>query len=216
MAPKLLAQLKLKGCVLTGDALYAQRELSRQVVEQGGEYFWVLKDNQPSVREAIALLFAQPPWGEQFATVRQKGRHGDRQEVRQLWAGAALNDYLDWPYLQQVCCVQRSRTRKAMSSQETAYAITSLSPAKAKAPQLLQVWRGHWAIENKLHYVRDVTMREDASQVRTGSAPEVLAALRNLVVGLLRRAGVTNIAAALRHYSYKPKEVLVLLGVPYP
>jgi len=216
VAPQLLAQLKLKGCVVTGDALYAQRELSRQVVEQGGEYFWVLKDNQPSVREAIALLFAQPPWGEQFAAVCQKGRHGDRQEVRQLWASTALNDYLDWPYLQQVCCVERTRTRKAMSSQETAYAITSLSPAKARAPELLQVWRGHWAIENKLHYVRDVTMREDASQVRTGSAPEVLAALRNLVVGLLRRAGVTNIAAALRHYSYQPKEVLVLLGLPFP
>ena len=211
MAPQLLAQLKLKGCVVTGDALYAQRELSRQVVEQGGEYFWVLKDNQPSVREAIALLFAQPPWGEQFAAVCQKGRHGDRQEVRQLWASTALNDYLDWPYLQQVCCVERTRTRKAMSSQETAYAITSLSPAKARAPELLQVWRGHWAIENKLHWVRDVTMDEDRCQIRSGAAPQAMAACRNLVIGLLRRRKVGNIAAALRTYAGRPGMAVALV-----
>ncbi len=76
------------------------------------------------------------------------------------------------------------------------------------------MWRGHWGIENQLHYVRDVTMREDASQVRSGAAPEVMAALRNTVLGLLRGTGATNIATALRHYSYKPLETLALLGIP--
>lgn len=136
--------------------------------------------------------------------------------MRKLWASTALNEYLDWPQVQQVCCVERRVTRKGVTREETAYAITSLSPKKADALRLLQVWRGHWGIENRLHYVRDVTMKEDASQVRSGSAPEVMAALRNVVLGLLRQAGATNIAAALRHYSYKPMEALTLLGVPLP
>ena len=186
------------------------------MVEQGGDYFWVIKDNQPTLREDIALLFAEPPWGEEFDLAQQVGRHGDREEERRLWSSTALNDYLDWPYLGQVCCVERRVTRKGIPRQETAYAITSMSPAQADAPRLQWVWRGHWGIENKLHYVRDVSMKEDASQVRTGSAPEVMATLRNVVVGLLRQTGATNIAPALRHYSYKPQEVLALLGLSYP
>jgi predicted transposase YbfD/YdcC len=216
VVPELLAQVKLVGRVVTGDALYAQKNLSHQVVEQGGDYFWVVKDNQPTLRADIALLFAAPPWGEAFATATEQGRHGDRQEVRKLWASTALNEYLDWPQVQQVCCMERRVTRKGVTREETAYAITSLSPKKADALRLLQVWRGHWGIENRLHYVRDVTMKEDASQVRSGSVPEVMAALRNVVLGLLRQAGATNIAAALRHYSYKPMEALTLLGVPLP
>lgn len=216
IALEVLAQLNLKGRVVTGDALYAQKDLSCQVVEQGGDYFWVVKDNQPTLRADIALLFAQPPWGEEFATVTEQGRHGDRREVRKLWASTALNEYLDWPHVQQVCCVERRITRKGVTREETAYAITSLSPQQADAQRSLQVWRGHWGIENRLHYVRDVTMKEDASQVRSGSAPEVMAALRNVVLGLLRQTGATNIAAALRHYSYRPREALTLLGVPLP
>ena len=86
VAPILLGQLDLSGKVVTGDALYAQRDLSRQVVEQGGSYLWVLKDNQPTVKEAVSLLFAEPPWGEEFSKAGQRGRHGDRQERRRLRA----------------------------------------------------------------------------------------------------------------------------------
>jgi predicted transposase YbfD/YdcC len=103
-----------------------------------------------------------------------------------------------------------------VTSRETNYAITSLSPAKADAQKLQEIWRGHWGIENRSHYVRDVTMKEDASQVRTGSAPEVMAALRNVVIGLVRRAGGTNVAAALRHYSWKVTDALALLGLVPP
>ena len=105
MASGLLAQLELRGKVVTGDALYAQRELSLRVLERGGDYFWALKDNQPSMREAVSLLFEQPPWGESFAEASQEGRRGDRWEKRRLWASTALNEYLDWPGLGQVCCV---------------------------------------------------------------------------------------------------------------
>ena len=216
VAPELLARVDLTGRVVTGDALYAQKNLSRQVVKQGGDYFWVVKDNQPFLRTAIALLFAELPWGEEFATATECGRHGDCWEERKLWASTALNDYLDWPLMQQVCCVERAVTRKGVTGKETAYAITSLSPGQVGVQGLLRLWRGHWGIENRLHYVRDVTMQEDASQVRSGAAPQVMAALRNVVLGLLRQTGATNIAAALRHYSYKPLETLALLGIHIP
>ena len=107
-----------------------------------------------------------------------------------------------------MCCVERRVTRKGATRKELAYAITSLSPAQAGPQELLCLWRGHWEIENRLHYVRDVTMKEDASQV--------MAALRNTTLGLLRQTGTTNIAAALRHYGYKPLETLALLGISAP
>ena len=77
MASGLLAQLDLTGKVVTGDALYAQRDLSQRVLEQDGDYFWVLKDNQPGVKEAVSLLFDQPPWGESFGAASQEGRRGE-------------------------------------------------------------------------------------------------------------------------------------------
>ena len=215
-APALLAQLALEGKVVTGDALYAQRELSRQVVEQGGDYFWVLKDNQPALRAAVCLLFAEPPWGEEFQVAQHVGRHGDRQERRRIQASTALNDYLDWPYLGQVCGLVRTRNRKGKKSEDIAFAITSLTPDKGEAEKLLKLWRGHWRIENQVHWVRDVTFDEDRSQVRTDAAPQVMAALRNLVIGLVRQTGAVNIAAALRHYSWNVSEALLLLGLPFP
>ena len=162
----------------------------------------------------MSLLFDQPPWGESFAEVCQEGRHGDRWERRRLWASAALNDYLDWPGLGQVCCVERTRWRQGKETVERAYAITSLPAERADAARLLEIWRGHWGIENRLHWVRDVVFGEDWSQVRTGSAPQLLAALRNLVIGILRLGGVKNISAALRHYGWKPWDTLTLIGLP--
>ena len=216
VAPILLGQLDLSGKVVTGDALYAQRDLSRQVAAQGGSYLWVLKDNQPAVKEAVSLLFASPPWGEKFSRAGQRGRHGDRRERRRLRASSALNGYLEWPHLGQVCCMERTRVRRGAKTVELAYAITSLTPEEAGPGRLLELWRGHWGIEDQLHWVRDVTFDEDRSQVRTGAAPQVMAAFRNAVIGLLRRAGTRNIAAALRHYAWKPLAALELLGFPLP
>ena len=106
------------------------------------------------MKEAVSLLFEQPPWGESFAYTCQEGRRGDRWERRRLWASAALNDYLGWPGLGQVCCVERTRRHKGRDTVERAYAITSLPPERADAARLLEIWRGHWGIENRLHWVR--------------------------------------------------------------
>ena len=95
----------------------------------------------------------------------------------------------------------------------TVSAITSLGFAQASPARLADLLRGHWAIENGLHYVRDVTFSEDASQVRVGTGPSVMACLPNLAIGVLSRAGPTNLAAALRHHARDPKRPLVTLGI---
>ena len=123
---------------------------------------------------------------------------------------------LEWPYVGQVCCMERTRTHKGVSSRERAYAITSLTPVHAGPARLLKLWRGHWRIENQVHRLRDVTFDEDRSQVRTVAAPQVMAALRNAVIGLLRRTGSQNIAAALHRLSWNLTASLSLLGLPIP
>ncbi len=158
-------------------------------------------------------------------TVREPKRRHGRDEVRLLWTladplvlqGAGIHGTVgtSWPQVQQVCRVERRRTvhrrGQVRSMVEVTYAITSLPPDRADARTLLGHLRGHWGIENKTHWVRDVTFDEDRSQIRTGAAPQVMAATRNLVLALLRRAGHTNIAAALRTYAGRPADAVTLV-----
>lgn len=204
--------------MVTGDAQFCQQDLSRLVVQRRGAYFWAVKDNQSDLLDDVRTLFQDPPPGETFATAGAFGQHGDRQERRTLLASAALSEagYLRWPHASQVCAIERRITRKGKTTVEWGYAVTSLTPDQADARRLLEVWRGHWGIENKLHWVRDVTFDEDRCQVRTGSGPQVMAALRSTAIGVLRRAGHTNIAAALRTYAGKPLAALALLGLTPP
>lgn len=218
LAKTLLRRLDVRGLVVTGDAQFCQQDLSRLVVQRGADYFWAVKENQPDLLDDVRTLFQDPTPGETFATAVSFGQHGDRHERRTLLASAALTEagYLRWPHAGQVCAIQREVTRKGKTTVEWGYAVTSLPPDQANARRLLDLWRGHWSIENKLHWVRDVTFDEDRCQVRTGAGPQVLAALRSTAIGALRRAGHTNIAAALRTYAGNPFAALALLGLPTP
>lgn len=150
-------------------------------------------------------------------------RHHGRLERRELWALAdpELNAYVGsagvvgeaWPHLQQVCRLERQRTVKGKKQVKVSYAISSLPATDAGAKRLLTLSRGHWGIENRVHWVRDVTFDEDRSQIRLGAAPQVMAALRNLVISLVRRAGHSNIAAALRRHSAHLGEAFNMLGL---
>lgn len=126
-----------------------------------------------------------------------------------------LNDYLDFPYVGQVARVIRQRlsVKDAGTSTETVYLITSLAEERADPQRLLALNRGHWAIENRLHWVRDVTFDEDRSTVRTRQGPRLMASLRNLAISLLRLIGTANLAAKLRELAAKPHKILRLLGV---
>jgi predicted transposase YbfD/YdcC len=105
------------------------------------------------------------------------------------------------------------RKKGEKPSLETAYAITSVPRDAAGPSTLLAWWRGHWGIENRSHYVRDVSMGEDASRIRTGSAPQIMAALRNAAIGFLRSRGVSNIAEALRRNAAQVRSLLLSLGI---
>lgn len=214
VAPHLLAGLPLHGAVVTGDALYCQRALCAQIVAAGGDYLIFVKGNQPTLEDAITLLFDEPPPGEVFATTTQRHQHGSRREVRRLWASGALTGYLDWPGCQQVGRLARTWTDRGRAGGETRQFVTSL-PTTVEPEAVVAVARGHWGIENRLHYVRDVTLGEDASRVRTGAAPRVLAALRNAVLAILRAAGAINIAAALRDITWRGT-ALSLVGLDPP
>lgn len=213
---ELLGMVDLAGLIVTGDSLYAQRKVARRIVARGGDYFLVVKENQPDLLWSLDLLFARPPVGEVFGRAKTRGRHGDRYEGRELLASAALNDYLDWPHLAQVCRIERRVSRKGRERVEMGYAITSLGTERASPKKLARLWRGHWRIENRLHWVRDMSMGEDGCQVRTKSAPEVMAALRNVCLGLLRLAGTKNVAAALRRHARYPNEALAIMGINRP
>ena len=123
-----------------------------------------------------------------------------------------LKDHLDWPDVEQVCQLTRRTFRHGKETVEVEYAITSVPREKANAERLLQWWRGHWHIENRLHWVRDATMGEDACRVRKGAAPQVLAALRNAAIHVLRTTGATNIAATLRQHALKVDSLFAKLG----
>jgi predicted transposase YbfD/YdcC len=217
--PKVLKQCTLVGTVTTMDALFTQRDLARYIRRRKGDYLMMVKGNQPQLRDAIALLFDFPPWTRQerdqeyWSCQSQEKKHG-RLEMRTTECSSALGDYLHWPGAQQV--IRRTCRRRdphtGQTVQETTYGITSLSHAQASPAQIESLWRGHWTIENRVHYVRDVTMGEDASQAHSGSIPQALAALRNVILALFRYRGWNNIADAIRYYSVSVRRSLQLIG----
>jgi predicted transposase YbfD/YdcC len=176
----------------------------------------IVKENQGALRALLALLLDSPLAArvERQRAVRRETGHG-RIERRELVSSALLAGQVDWPGLSQIFRLERERWEKKTGKRqvEVVYGITSLSVDQAGPGALLTLTRGHWRIENRSHYVRDVTFGEDGSQARCGSVPQVLAALRNTAIGLLRQAGWSNIAAATRYYAAQPWEALALLGI---
>jgi predicted transposase YbfD/YdcC len=146
------------------------------------------------------------------ATTRDKG-HG-RLEKRTLRITTILTKHQDWPGLKQGFEVVRERTQHGQTTVEVVHGITSLSPQRADALRLLEVTRGHWGIENELHYRRDVTLAEDASRVRKGVAPQVMAALRNSVLHVLSNVAAPSLASAMRTMGNRLSQALSILGLP--
>jgi predicted transposase YbfD/YdcC len=140
--------------------------------------------------------------------------HG-RLEIRHIWTSTELTGYLTFPYTAQVFCIERQATQIVTQKDrtETVYGITSLAPQKADPARLLQLSRGHWTIENRLHYVRDVTFDEDRCCVRKGKGAQVMASIRNLAISLLRMAGAHYVAPALRACSRLGLGVLRFIGL---
>lgn len=209
VAPTLLAQLDLQGTIVTGDALFAQRTLSAQIIAAGGDYVWTVKGNQPALLDDIRWLFAPLRAEERAAdydwrTARRVSKGHGRLEEREIVVSAALVGYSEWPGLAQVFKLTVRRTDgQGRTTEGVRYGVTSLSAQKASPARLLELTRRHWGIEGGLHQRRDVTLGEDRSQVRSGQAPQALACLNNVVVGLAAQVGQTNLAAARRGFDYR-------------
>ena len=213
---ELLTGLILQGRVITMDALLTQYRLAEAILEQKGDYVMVAKENQPELRKWIKALFDEPMWLREWPQEAESIELGHgRIEKRRLQASSALSDHELWPGLEQVFVIEREvvEQKRGKSRREVIYGCTSLTKEKATAEELLKLVRGHWTIENRSHWVRDVTMDEDRSQVRKGDIAQVMAGLRNAVISLLRKAGEGNVAAACRRYAAQPQAALALIGL---
>lgn len=202
-APLLLDTIAIAGALVTLDALHTQRATAGYLRKRGAHYLLTAKGNQPSLRTAIIekLRDAKEYTGEHVEIERSRGRIIERR-LQAVEAGD-----IDWPGAKQIARVTRityDPTTGMPIAKEVVYVITSLSKTQASAADLAGYLRGHWHIENRSHYVRDVTFEEDASKVTTGRRPHALATFRNLVIGLLRLAGHHNIAAGLRKHARHP------------
>lgn len=215
--PALLRGRDLTDTITTMDALLTQRALAQLIDEKAGYYLMIVKGNQSQLRDDIALFFELPAIvadKEQWQRVTTWNKGHGRLETRTLEVITADCSSLGWPgathLLRRTCTRTVCRTRKTTTT--TTCGLTNLPRGETSASMLESLWRGHWSIESKSHYVRDVTLGEDRNHMHTGHAPEVLAALRNGLLALWRRAGWTNIADAVRSTAASVTTALSFIG----
>ncbi len=235
IAIEILQALDVSGKIITTDALLTQKDFCQTLREKKADYVLPVKANQKLTYQDIQCLFEpeSPPKNDVdpqayqariFETLHHEAKaHTDTASTvekahgyittRTLTTSTLLNEHLTWPGLAQVYEYrsERKHIRTQKITHQVQYGITSLSPHQATAKRLLQIRRGHWAIENLSHRTRDVLLGEDASQVRCGNIPQVMAALRNTVLTLLRICGYTHIAKAFRFFAARPTEALKII-----
>ncbi len=201
MFPVLLDRIDITGAVLTADALHAQRGHATYLAARGAHYVLTVKRNQPGLFAQLAAL----PWRQVPVAHDSRERGHGRYEHRVIKVTAVAAG-LAFPHAAQAIQIVRRRKLpgKKKWSPETLYAIISLAATQASPAGLAAIIRGHWVIEDRLHWVRDMDYDEDCFQVRTASGPRIMAALRNLAVTILRLAGHASIAAALRYHVRRP------------
>jgi predicted transposase YbfD/YdcC len=221
-APQVLRSIDLREKVVMGDALHTQRATSIQIVEAGGDYIWLAKGNQPHMEEDIRLWFEPDPdpipgignVPKDFEMAKETNKGHGRIEVRSITVSSQLNDFLDWPYLEQVFMLKRrfTYTKTGQVRQQVVYGFTSLSRNEVTPEKLLQMIRSYWGIENGLHYRRDVTLLEDRTRMTIGSTGQAMACLNNLVLGfLLAQKKYRYIPSARRFFNAHPTEAFQLI-----
>lgn len=213
----LIAELDLADTVVTIDALHTQRTTAEHLVSvKHADYIMTIKANQPRLLTAAQQATSGPATEYVEHTEHDRG-HG-RTEERILRTVAVTNDMgIDFPHAAQVFRVIRyvGDLDKQRRTKEVAYCLTSLTPAKADGPELGELLRGHWgAIENKTHWVRDTTFNEDTSTLRTGTAPQTMAIIRNTLIAAFRLTGWTNLKQARRHFAHGIHRCVDLITKP--
>ncbi len=209
-AARVLKCVDLRGKIVTGDALLAQRSLSTQIVKGGGDYVWAVKQNQAQLRHDIATLFEPEgcvkgfsPAVKEFRSDQTTEKGHGRIEQRTLTVSSELKGYLAWPHAEQVFKLERrfERVKDSKITHETVYGVTSLTAEEVSPRRLMEIVRTHWQIENGLHYRRDETLREDWCHLRSENGPHMMATINNLILGLLLGCGVKNVPEARRAFA---------------
>ncbi|MBI2955620.1 MAG: ISAs1 family transposase [Chloroflexi bacterium] len=215
VAPALIGRIDWQGRVMTADALLCQRNLCQQVLQAKGDYLLTVKENQHTLYEDIRLLFDPPldtlPLDDRREAQTMDNGHGRHNDTRRLIASTDAVGYINWPGLAQVFRLERSWEEHGETKREVQYGITSLPPKVADPARLLELKRGHWQIENRLHYIKDVTLGEDRSLIHRGNGASVMALLRDLAISLLRHNGHRAIAPRLRSNSRHPSQAVALI-----
>lgn len=226
-APQALKSVEISRKVVTADALHTQKALSAQIVEQGGDYVFPVKENQSMLYKNIQQLFApdipKPGFGKiqtDFLSAQKVNKGHGRIETRTITTSAMLNAYSTWPGLAQVYRLERQfqwwRSGHCYrTSCEVEFGITSLARPQATPARILEVRRSHWGIETGLHYRRDVTFNEDATRMTVGHTGKVMASINNLVLALIRQAKFQNAAHARRWFAAHIPEAFSLLTTPF-
>lgn len=222
-APKVLGRVKLAGKVVTADAMHTQRATSAYIVEENGDYLWPVKENQERLYQDIHHLFApdqpKPGFGKiqtDFQCAEKVTCGHGRIEKRLIRTSSMLNDYLDWPGVEQVYYLERQFTwmrqgQAYKTSREVEVGITSLPREEAPPEKVLALRRQHWQIETGLHYRRDVTFHEDATRTTIDNAGSILSIVHNLVIALIKKAGFNNCARGRRWFAGHIQEAFNLL-----
>lgn len=206
-ATPMLDTIDIEGKNITGDALLTQRALARYIVEnRKAHYFFVVKDNQPTLREEIEFYFDNIGRRADF-TARNQG-HGRREE-RRIWATPDLKGYLRFPGVEQAFKIERriGNEKTGKLSTETVYGVTSRPEEEADAIRILQVVRGHWSIENSCHYILDWAYDEDRCRTGKGNGPEVVTRIRRFAIGLIKSKKERSVTAKMRRLDKNTRAV---------
>ena len=189
--PELLNWLDLKGTIVTIDAMGCQTKIASQIINQGGDYVLALKGNQSNLHDEIINYFEQAKEygtkGIDYLAFEEESKGHGRKEIRKIYVTNQI-DFLpqknEWEKLKSIVCISSERIVDNKKSKENRYYITSL-PSLAK--KIGEIIRKHWAIENSLHWVLDVSFGEDQSRIRKGNGPENMAVMRHYVINMIRR-----------------------------
>lgn len=207
----LLDPIDLSNAVVTADALHTQNGHAEYLHERRADWIFTVKGNRPKLLTELTGL----PWKEVAVAASSNEKAHGRLEQRSLKV-VTVSRGISFPHAAQAIQLVR-RTRRGKGTRwhtEVVYAITSFTAERIQGSELLSILRRHWAIENELHWIRDVTFGEDASRVRTGHGPAMMAALRNLAISLAHLTGADNIAAWTRSNSRNPSRPIALLSPP--
>jgi predicted transposase YbfD/YdcC len=210
----ILHPLLVKGRIISGDAIFSCRSWCATVDAYDGYYFIPIKENNPAVLRDITEFFEDEGIDrKEFQYHKEVDEGHGRLEVREVWTSTQMNEWFEneWVGIAQIFMIKRTVTEKGEKTEKKFYGITSVSRKHADAARILEIKREHWLIENRLHYRRDVTLGEDASQIRSSGAPEVIAALNGGLLAIMDFIGVKNVKKQMRHYCAQPREALQLL-----